>query len=421
MTNLRPEESLLGLHSLEDYQSLIGAAAVERIQEKLDRLPPLRITNISSTYYGGGVSEILSPLTLLLNSAGLKTGWRILQGTPEFFAFTKEIHNGLQGADVALTPEKMRCYEQVVSENAARMHLEDHDIIIVHDPQPLPMALHCRGKLACVWQCHIDLTTPNAALWRYLSGFIERFDTAVLSLPEYSQPLQIPQRFIMPAINPFSIKNREMSDREIRDCLSRYKIPTDIPLIVQVSRFDRWKDPQGVIDAFRIARKQVDCALVLVGNRADDDPEGQRLFEAIYRSAGEDIIIVLAEDAALVNALQRSAAVVLQKSLREGFGLTVAEAMWKGACVVGGNVGGIRHQITDGKDGFLVDDTVQAAERIIQLLTNEGLRRRLSLRARKTVADRFLMSRLAEDWIDLIGSLVSDNTRGGADRCVSLS
>jgi trehalose synthase len=421
MMELKPEQSHLGFHSLQDYRPLIGTEATERIQEKIDRLPPLRIVNISSTYYGGGVSEILSPLTLLLNNAGLKTGWQILQGTPQFFAFTKEIHNGLQGADIELTQEKMRCFEQVVSENAVRMHLEDHDVIIVHDPQPLPIALHCRGKLACLWQCHVDLTTPNRALWRYLSGFIGRFNAAVVSLPEYAQPLQIPQKFIIPAINPFSIKNREMSDQEIWACLSRYKIPTDVPLVVQVSRFDRWKDPQGVIDAFRIARKQVKCALVLVGNRADDDPEGEQLFEAIHRAAGEDIIIVLAEDAALVNALQRTAAVVVQKSLREGFGLTVAEAMWKGACVVGGNVGGIRHQITDGGSGFLVDDVAQAAERIVQLITDERLRRRMSLRARKIASERFLMSRLAENWIDLIGSLVTEHGSDRAGSCASVS
>jgi trehalose synthase len=398
----------LGYHRLEDYAPLIGPEAVDRILGKVARLPAVHIENVSSTYYGGGVSEILSPLTLLLNNAGLQTGWRVLQGTPGFFAFTKEIHNGLHGAAVELTPEKIRLFEEVVFENAARMHLDGHDFIIVHDPQPLPMVQHHRGTYGAIWQCHVDLTCPNVELWRYLSGFVERFDTAVVSLPEYAQPLSVPQRFIIPAINPFSIKNRPMSDDEVRSCLARYSIPRGVPLVVQASRFDKWKDPQGVVEAFRIARKEVDCVLVLVGNRADDDPEGQQIYEAIYKSMDEGIIVVLAEDAALVNALQRSATVVLQKSIREGFGLTVAEAMWKGACVIGGNVGGIRHQITDGVDGFLVNSVAQTAERIVQLLKDQALRERLGRRARATATERFLMSRLAEDWIDLIGSMLAN-------------
>lgn len=407
MADLIAAGSPLGFHSLQDYAPLIGAAAVERILCKAAQLPDIRIANVSSTYYGGGVSEILSPLTLLLNNAGITTGWRLLQGTPEFFAFTKEIHNGLHGAEVDLAPGKLRLYEQIAFENAARMHMADHDVIIIHDPQPLPLAEHCRGKRACIWQCHVDLTSPDQALWQYLAGFIEQFTVAVLSLPEYAQSLKIPQRFIIPAINPFSVKNKEMTEQETDACLAFYKVPTDLPLVVQASRFDRWKDPQGVIDAFRIAQKQTPCRLVLVGNRADDDPEGQQIFDAIYRSKNDNIIIVLADDAALVNALQRRATVVLQKSIREGFGLTVAEAMWKGACVVGGNVGGIRHQITDGEDGFLVDNVVDAAERIMLLLGDARLRDRIGRRARETARTRFLMSRLAEDWIDLLSGLLA--------------
>jgi trehalose synthase len=401
----------LGLHAIEDYWPFIGSEAVERIRGKAHRLRDYRITNISSTYYGGGVAEILSPLTLLFNETGIQTGWRVLQGTTEFFNFTKEIHNGLHGSEVNLTAAKQRLYEEVVAENAARMHLEGHDLVIVHDPQPLPIVDHCKGDWEAIWQCHVDLSSPDPALMGYLKPFIEHYDAAVLSLKEYAQNLSIPPRFIMPAINPFSVKNKGMADQDIRECLARYKIPTDLPLIVQASRFDKWKDPQGVIDAYRLACKQVECALVLVGNNAVDDPEGLGLFESIYRSADDQIIVVLADDAALVNALQRTAAVVLQKSIREGFGLTVAEAMWKGACVVGGNVGGIRHQIKDGENGFLVDNVVQAAERIILLLKNPQLRTMLGENARKTVCERFLMSRLMEDWLDLIDTNLVGHTR----------
>ena len=208
----------------------------------------------------------------------------------------------------------------------------------------------------------------------------------------------------MPAINPFSTTNRELSDSEINDRLSHHDIPTDLPLVVQVSRFDRWKDPQGVIEAFKIARKQVDCTLVLVGNIATDDPEGQEVFASLCRSADDRIRILSVQDSALVNALQRRAAVVLQKSVREGFGLTVTEAMWKGAVVIGGRAGGIAHQIEDGVNGVLVDSVEQAAERIVTLLKDRALAARLGRQAKESVRSRFLMTRLMEEWLDLIGS-----------------
>jgi trehalose synthase len=397
------ETSTLGLQSLEEYAPLIGAAAAERISRKADRLRASHIVHISSTFYGGGVTEILTPLTLMMNAMGIETGWRMIQGTPGFFACTKKLHNTLQGATTDLTPEEKAIYEQVVFENATRLHIEDCDAVIVHDPQPLPLVTHFPDRdMPWVWQCHVDLSEPNPAVWRYLSDFVEQYDAAVFSLPEYAQGLQTDQRFITPAINPFSPKNREMSDDEIDECLADYDVPTDRPLVVQVSRFDRWKDPLGVIEAFRKARAEVDCALVLVGNNAVDDPEGGAILEAIESSIDDGMVVLTADDPNLVNALQRRAAVVLQKSTREGFGLTVTEAMWKGAAVIGGNVGGIRKQIIDGDNGFLVDTVDQAAERIVQVLKEARLRERLGARARETVRQKFLMSHLVEDWIDLL-------------------
>ena len=248
------------LITVEDYEPLIGAAAVERLLKKTDRLRDLHLLNINSTYYGGGVAELLSSLTLLMNGAGIKTGWRVIQGRPDFFSITKKMHNALQGADIAMTELKMQNYEEVAFENAARMHI-DHDIVIVHDPQPLPLIRHYRKHAPWIWRCHVDLTHPNPELWSYLAPLIERYDAVVLSLPEYAQKLSTPQRFIAPAINPFSTTNIEISEKKIAERLARYDIPTDLPLVVQVSRFDKWKDPQGVIDAFRIARKQVDCTV----------------------------------------------------------------------------------------------------------------------------------------------------------------
>ncbi len=391
------------LVTVADYEPLIGAEAVDRISRKAERLCDMRVVNVNSTYYGGGVADILSSLTLLMNASGIRTGWRVLQGRPDFFTITKMMHNALQGDDINLSELKRDIYEEVVFENAARMHL-DHDLVIVHDPQPLPLIDFLPKKVPWVWRCHIDLSNPHPELWRYLAGFVERYDAVVLSLPEYAQKISPPQRFIMPAINPFSTTNKNLSDEEIEDCLSHYEIPTDLPLVVQVSRFDKWKDPQGVIDAFRLARRQVDATLVLVGNVATDDPGGLEVFTRICRNSEERIRILSVQDLALVNALQRRAAVVVQKSLREGFGLTVTEAMWKGAAVIGGRVGGIRHQIDDGINGFLVDTVEQLAERIAQLLKDPDLRQRLGAQARASVRRRFLMTRLMEDWLDLIGS-----------------
>src|SRR2546421_517391 len=297
------ERSGLGLHSLEQYEPLIGAAATERIFRKADALRILHVVHASSTFYGGGVAEILTPLTLMMNAAGIETGWRIIQGTAAFFSCTKKLHNALQGDSIALSDADKSIYEQVEFENALRLHLDECDAVIVHDPQPLG---------------------------------------------------------------------------------------------VQVSRFDRWKDPLGVIDAFRKARREADCTLVLLGNSATDDPEGEVVLETIRNTIDESIVVRTVDDPTLVNALQRRAAVVLQKSLREGFGLTVTEAMWKGAAVIGGNVGGIRLQIRDGENGFLVDTVDQAADRIVQLLRDPKLRQRIGAQARETVREKFLMSRLLE-------------------------
>jgi trehalose synthase len=397
------DKATLGLHPLEQYEPLIGQAAASRIFEKADKVRDAHVIHVNSTFYGGGVAEILTPLTLMMNALGIDTGWRQIQGTPAFFSCTKKLHNTLQGERVELTAAEKAVYEQVVFENATRLHLAGCDAVVIHDPQPLPLVEHFADrKMPWLWQCHIDLSTPNPAAWNYLRGFVDAYDAAIFSLPEYAQDLDIVQLFFTPAINPFSAKNADLSESEIDECLMRHRIPTNRPLVAQISRFDRWKDPMGVIEAFRKARKSVDCTLVLVGNSATDDPEGDVILETIKASIDERVIVLTVDDPVLVNALQRRAAVVLQKSTREGFGLTVTEAMWKGAAVIGGNVGGIRRQITDGKDGFLVDSVDQAAERIVQLLQDPDLRRRLGTQAKETVRENFLMSRLLEDWLDLL-------------------
>lgn len=389
---------------LEDYEKLVGAETLDRIREKAKRLQGLHVVNINSTYYGGGVAELLSSTSLLMNSVGIKTGWRIIQGPPDFFSITKKMHNALQGDEINLSERKMEIYEEVIQENAIRNHLDSHNMVIIHDPQPLPMIHHYKKNGPWVWRCHIDLTSPNRELWDYLAPTIEKYDAVILSLKDYAQNIKPPQVFFMPAIDPFKIKNRDMSEEEIKERLDHYEIPTDLPLVVQVSRFDRWKDPEGVIEAFKLARKEVDATLVLLGNVATDDPEGPEVYESLLEQREERIIILSVQDTALVNALQRSAAVVLQKSIREGFGLTVAEAMWKGTPVIGGNVGGIRYQIQDGENGFLVSSVEEVAARIVQVVKDRGLRERLGRRAQETVRKNFLLTRYLEQYLDLFGS-----------------
>ncbi len=387
--------------TVEDYEPFIGPQAVERIVAKGRQLSGRSIAHVNSTYFGGGVAEILSSLTLLMRSLGLDAEWRAIQGPPDFFGITKKMHNALQGDPIRLTDIKKEIYEEVAFQNAIRGRF-DHDYVVVHDPQPLPLVRFARKRGPWIWRCHVDLAQPNRDIWEYLTGYIEQYDAMIASEEEYRQPLRVPQLVFQPAIDPFSILNRELPEGEVDRRLRHYGVPTDLPLVVQVSRFDRWKDPQGVIQAFQIARRKQDCTLVLVGNVATDDPEGPEVYESLLGAKEERILILSGEDTSFVNALQRRAAVVLQKSLREGFGLTVSEAMWKRTPVIGGNVGGIRHQIDDGVNGFLVSSVEETADRLVLLLSDKELRRRMGEAAREKVRQRFLMTRYLEQYLDML-------------------
>src|SRR5215207_9031880 len=269
------QRSTLGLHPIEQYEPLIGAATLERIAAKADRVRTMRVAHISSTFYGGGVTELLTPLTLMMNATGIETDWHLIQGTPGFFGCTKKLHNTLQGQSVEFSDAEKTIYEQVVFENATRLHLDDCDAVIVHDPQPLPLINHFADReMPWLWQCHVDLSSPYAPVWTYLRQFIEQYDGAIFSLPKYGQDLRVGQQFVTPAIDPFSAKNRDLSDREIREFLGNYKIPTDRSVgdaDFQVRPMER---PDGRNRSFPKAREQVDSTLVLVGNNATDDPEG---------------------------------------------------------------------------------------------------------------------------------------------------
>jgi len=289
---------------LQDYERIMDKKTIRRIKDKAMVLSHLHIVHINSTYYGGGVAQLLSSLTLLMNSVGIKTGWRVIQGSPDFFSVTKKMHNAMQGGIIRLTKLKKEIYERTIFENSIRNHL-DHDIVIIHDPQPLPMIEHYGKKGPWVWQCHVDLSAPYSRLWDYLAPFIEKYDAVIMSLEEYRRKLKTPQIFFMPAIDPFSIINKSLTNREIDERLTHYKIPQDLPLVVQVSRFDKWKDPEGVIKAFKIASRYVKARLILLGNIATDDPEGETVYKSLLDERSDRVMIISAQDTALVNALQR--------------------------------------------------------------------------------------------------------------------
>jgi trehalose synthase len=392
------------LCTVEAYEPFVGTETVDRILTKAKAFQGFRIVNFSSTGYGGGVAELLTSMTLLMNSAGIKAEWRVMQGRPDFFNITKKFHNALQGADINLSEIKTNIFEQVSFENAIRSRIH-HDAVLVHDPQPLALIDFFAKKCPWIWRCHVDLSKPHGNTWEYLAGFIQKYDAVILSCKQYKQKLSIPQLFFMPAIDPFSVKNKQLTEDEMDERLAHYQVPVDLPLVVQVSRFDRWKDPKGVIEAFKIARKELNATLVLLGNFASDDPEGAKVYEELSRMREERILVLpYGDDTALVNTLQRRSAVVLQKSIREGFGLTVTEAMWKGSPVIGGNVGGIPNQIEDGVNGFLVSSIEEAAGRIVQLLKDKTLREQMGQKARASVAERFLLTRNLEQYLDLFGA-----------------
>ncbi len=396
-----------GLIDFERYESFIGTDAVARLYAKARELRDASIMHVNSTFYGGGVAELLESVTMLFNSLDIRCDWRTIKGSPDFFTVTKKMHNALQGGTINWTPLKAEIYEQVLYENAVRMRL-DYDFVVAHDPQALGLIRYFRKKNPWIWRCHVDLSDPHKELWRYLRQFLHRYDSVILSSESYKRRLRASQHIFLPAIDPFAVKNRELSEEEIDERLAHYKIPTDLPLVVQVSRFDRWKDPEGVVKAVNLARKEINCTLVLLGNVATDDPEGQEVYDSLLELRDERTILLLQQDSALVNALQRRAAVVMQKSIREGFGLTVSEAMWKGTPVIGGNVGGIRFQIDDGKNGFLVNSVEEAAARLVTLLKNPGLCEKMGREGREKVRKNFLLPRLLEQYLDLFRSYEPD-------------
>jgi trehalose synthase len=402
------------MHTLDSYREIVGDKVISEITRVARNLYGVRVVHVNSTYYGGGVAEMLSSLLPLMNDVGVESDWRILHGTPEFFTITKKFHNGLQGDPVNLTEMKRQLYLENNEAFAAYCKL-DADCVIIHDPQPLPLIRFYKKSQPWVWRCHLDMSNPNEELWNYLRGFILRYDRVVVSHKKYvRKDLPIEHTVIHPVIDPLSSKNKELPDTLITKTLKKYGVPTDKPIITQISRFDKWKDPENVVEVFKRVKAKVDCRLVLCGSMAMDDPEGWSIYRKIRQTANaliekNDIILLTSEDNILVNALQRTAAVVIQKSLREGFGLTVTEALWKRAPVVASNIGGIPLQMVDAQTGYLIEphDLKKAAERVIFLLQHTSKAKEMGSKGKELVRKKFLVTRLLHDDLKLLDKVIN--------------
>ncbi len=407
------QEVALGQKSLTDYTHIVGKEITERIRELAGPLQGKRVLHVSATAFGGGVSEILYTIVPLMRDVGIDAHWQVIFGKEEFFNATKLLHNSLQGDPATLSEDQWELFDEINAMNAEGLQGE-WDAVIVHDPQPIGLR---RGALAkgkrWIWRCHIDLSTPNPAPIERLLPMIEEYDASVWHLPSYV-PAAMDRRgvnIIPPAIDPLSPKNMAFSPEDAAFVCKQFGIDPDRPLLTQVSRFDPWKDPIGVIDAYREVTEQVpEAQLAMVGSMASDDPEGREYFQKTYEYADNDPDIKILSNlnnvgAIEVNAFQSQSDVCLQKSIREGFGLTVTEALWKGRPTIGGNVGGIPLQIEDGISGFLVNSPSECAQRCLEILANPTLGKSLGREGKEHARKEFLSPRLLRDWLGLLTDL----------------
>jgi trehalose synthase len=388
---------------LDDYLPIIGRDTVEEIRLLGERLAGRSVLNVNSTAVGGGVAEILSRLVPLMGELGLKTRWDVIKGGESFYSATKKFHNALHGSPVEISARDYDVYEKAQAENLAVMDL-GADFVFIHDPQPAGLVRARKpGGGRWIWRCHIDLSRPDRSLWTYLESFVRQYDACVFSAPSFAQVLPILQALVAPSIDPLSEKNREMAEDEIAAVLTKLGIPLDKPLVTQVSRFDRLKDPLGVIEAFRMAHAYCESRLLLVGGTAADDPEGAQVLAEVLAKTDQDpdiIVLCLPPDSHLeINAIQRASSIIIQKSLREGFGLTVTEALWKGKPVIGGAVGGIPLQITHKYSGILTRSIEGTAYWLKQLLNEPAFAHRLGESGREHVKQNFLITRQLRDYL----------------------
>jgi trehalose synthase len=409
----------VGHKSLADYTTIATRGLMDQIRLLAEPLDGKRVLHLSATAFGGGVSEILYTLIPLMRDAGLETEWRVIYGQDEFFDVTKAIHNALQGDERGLTEGQKKTFEEYNRLNAEALEGE-FDFVIVHDPQPAAVIEHARqvGR-HWVWRCHIDLSEPNPDVLGFLSPSLARYDAAIFHRRQYvPQGAPIAPAYVWPpAIDPLAPKNMALSAEDASYIVDQFGIDVERPLVTQVSRFDPWKDPLGVIEAWRHVRaKHEDVQLALVGSMAHDDPEGWEYYSRTVEAAdGDPDIYILSNlnnvGSVEVNAFQVHSAAVVQKSVREGFGLTVTEALWKTRPVVAGRVGGIIDQIQDGETGFLVDSVTECADAICQILEDQELARQMARRGKEYVRANFLTPRLLRDWLLLFNGLAGRVSR----------
>jgi trehalose synthase len=397
---------------LADYAEVIGEKRYDELRRLAAAAAGRSMVHINATAYGGGVAEILQNLVPLLRDAGVDAHWAVLDAPPAFFDVTKKIHNALQGMPLDLSQAEQQLFLEVARDNAAQ--LPQADVVLAHDPQAVALRHFAAEpqRAGWVWRCHIDLTTAHQPVWSFLRPFVEEHDASIWTMPQFVRP-DLKQRVLIqaPTIDPFSAKNRDMSRDEAREIVRRFGVDVDRPILLQVSRFDPWKDPLGVIDAYRLVKKELPgVQLVMIGSLADDDPEGAEYLDRTQKHArgDRDVFLFTNLDGVKdreVNAFQRASTIVIQKSLREGFGLVVAEGLWKGIPVIGGKVGGIVLQIEDGVSGFLVSSPDECATRCVELLRAPELRRRMADAGRERVRDRFLITRDLRDQLELVADL----------------
>ncbi len=402
-------------NALKKYQPLVGKGDIDEIISLAEILGDLKIHHINSTREGGGVAEILNCTIPIYQTLGFDVSWDVIQGNKEFFEITKKFHNVLHGENMQITSKMTDKFVHTAEINANILR-DDVDFLIVHDPQPLPLIAYKKhSKTKCIWRCHIDATMGDKRLIGFLRQFIDKYDCSVYHLPNYTFGSFGEEFIVYPAIDPFNDKNIDLSPGKIRTELEKYNIDTSIPIVLQVSRFDTLKDPIGVIKAFEIVQEMGTRAqLILAGGTAADDPWGEKVYHKVLKKAkGNSAIHILHSPPDItINALQRAASVVVQKSIREGFGLVVTEAMWKGKPVVGGNVGGIKRQIIHGENGFLIDTVEGTALRIHQLLSNPLLAKTMGNEAKQTVLTNYLVPTLIRNWLLIFLSLRNSGKKG---------
>ncbi len=395
--------------TFESYKEIAPKGVVNLAYKLAEGLKGKSILHVNSTRLGGGVAEMLLRLVPLFESLGINVRWEVIEGSPLFYKTTKSFHNALQGQRQIITQEMYDEYKMVNQENARKISF-DSELIIIHDPQPAGFILKKPKNTKWLWRCHIDASHPQRKVWNFLKDYVSQFDGAIFSLPSFAKRLTIPQFLMYPSIDPLSDKNRDLPKEEIDRVLIKYNIPLDKPIVLQISRFDRFKDPLGVIEAYKLVKKYNDCCLVLAGGGATDDPEGVHFLQEVREAAScdKDIFVLdLPNDANLeINALQRGATIVLQKSTKEGFGLTVAEAMWKGKPVIGGAVGGITVQIVYGQTGYTVNSVEGCAYRIRYLLNNREILFEMGNKAKEYIRRNFLITRHICDYLAIMTEML---------------